>query len=84
MGPGYDTELDVRGLDCPLPILKTRRQLVAMDEGQVLHVCATDPHAVVDFTAFCNKTGHELIERWETGEEFHFLVRKRVESRRSG
>lgn len=76
----FDQDLDVRGLNCPLPILKTKKQLVTMAAGQVLRVRATDPHSVVDFLAFCEKTEHEMIHHEETGEEFHFLLRKHEKS----
>ncbi len=72
----FDADLDVRGLNCPLPILKTKKQLVTMGAGEVLRVRATDPHSVIDFQAFCDKTGHELLRRWQEGEEFHFLLRR--------
>ena len=74
----YDADLDVRGLNCPLPILKTKKRLVPMDQGAVLRVRATDPHSVIDFTAFCDRTGNELVWRDERDGEFHFLVRKRA------
>ncbi len=72
----FDQDLDVRGLNCPLPILKTKKQLVTMQPGQILRVRATDPHSVIDFIAFCEKTGHELVDRHEEGDEFHFRLRK--------
>jgi tRNA 2-thiouridine synthesizing protein A len=73
----FDQDLDVRGLNCPLPILKTKKQLVTMQAGEILRVRATDPHSVVDFLAFCEKTGHEMVEHQESGGEFHFRLRKR-------
>lgn len=72
----YDADLDVRGLSCPLPILKTKKQLVSMRDGEVLRVRATDPHSVIDFQAFCHKTAHEMLRHWQEGEEFHFLLEK--------
>lgn len=75
----FDQDLDVRGLNCPLPILKTKKQLVLMQPGQVLRVRATDPHSVIDFLAFCEKTGHEMVSRQEQQGEFHFRLRKRPE-----
>ncbi|HKJ95760.1 MAG TPA: sulfurtransferase TusA family protein [Gammaproteobacteria bacterium] len=72
----FDTDLDVRGLNCPLPILKTKKELVSMSPGQILRVRATDPHSVIDFTAFCDKTEHELIEHGEREGEFTFLLRR--------
>ncbi|MBA1148686.1 sulfurtransferase TusA family protein [Ectothiorhodospiraceae bacterium WFHF3C12] len=76
MSEEYDDELDARGLKCPLPILKTKRQLVGLDAGARLHVMATDPHSEIDFKAFCAKTENVLDAYWETGEVFHFVVRK--------
>lgn len=72
----FDQDLDVRGLNCPLPILKTKKQLVSMPAGRILRVRATDPHSVVDFLAFCEKTGHEMVHHEETDGEFHFRLRK--------
>ena len=72
----HDADLDVRGLNCPLPILKTKKRLVSLAAGEVLRVRATDPHSVIDFTAFCDRTGHELLWRGEQDGEFHFLLRK--------
>lgn len=74
----FDADLDVRGLNCPLPILKTKKELVRMQPGQVLRVRATDPHSVIDFIAFCDKTGNPMIERSEEGKEFHFWLRKKA------
>lgn len=74
--PEPDRVLDVTGLDCPLPILKTKLALRDLAPGQVLHVLATDPMAVVDFRAFCARTGHELLhmDRGEAGV-LHFYIR---------
>lgn len=73
-----DTELDVRGLKCPLPILRTKKALAAMQSGQVLKVLATDPSAVKDFDAFARQTGHEMISSSTgEGEEFVFLLRRK-------
>ena len=69
-------ELDVRGLDCPLPILRTRRELVRLAPGDVLRVEATDPHAVVDFLAFTEKTAHRMIRHWEEDGVYIFLLEK--------
>lgn len=74
----FDADLDVRGLNCPLPILKTKKQLVVMAPGQVLRVRATDPHSVVDFMVFCDKTGNEMLSRDEASGEFHFWLRKKA------
>ena len=58
----FDKELDARGLNCPLPILRTKKALAELQSGQVLKVLATDPGAVKDFQAFSRQTGHELFE----------------------
>lgn len=72
----FERDLDVRGLNCPLPILKTKKELVRMEPGERLRVRATDPHAVIDFMAFCDKTGHALERHEEIDAEYHFVVRK--------
>jgi tRNA 2-thiouridine synthesizing protein A len=72
----FDQELDASGLNCPLPILRAKKTLNAMDSGQVLHVIATDPGSVKDFDAFAKQTGNELMESKEEGGKFHFLIKK--------
>lgn len=73
----YDHELDARGLNCPLPVLKTKVQLNRMQPGEVLYVEATDPHSVIDFEAYCARSGHELLCRNETGAGvFEFYIRR--------
>ena len=67
--------LDVRGYNCPLPILKTKIALRGVPTGSVLRVLATDPMAVVDFRAYSAKTGPELL-RWSEGDELEFDIRK--------
>lgn len=80
--PHYDDSLDATGLNCPLPILKTKVQLNRMDVGQVLHVSATDPHSVVDFEAYCARTGHELVHKDENeGGLYHFYIRRVANAR---
>jgi TusA-related sulfurtransferase len=70
-------ELDTRGLNCPLPILKAKKALADMASGEVLKVLATDPGSVRDFQAFARQTGNELLEQNKAGDEFvHFLRRK--------
>jgi tRNA 2-thiouridine synthesizing protein A len=70
-------ELDTRGLNCPLPILKAKKTLADMASGEVLKVLATDPGSVRDFQAFARQTGNELLEQSKAGDEFvHFLRRK--------
>jgi tRNA 2-thiouridine synthesizing protein A len=73
----HDRELDARGLECPLPILRTKKLLNEMTGGQVLRVVATDPGSVRDFQAFCRQTGHELLQSTRVGPEFMFVLRKK-------
>ncbi len=75
MTADYDDDLDVRGLNCPLPILRTKKQLVRMQPGQRLRVRATDPHAVIDFTVFCERSEHELVGHDEAEGEYTFWLR---------
>ena len=72
----FDRELDVRGLNCPLPILRAKKVLGDLSAGQVLKVMATDPGSVKDFQAFCKQTGNELLSHSE-GPEFTFFMKKR-------
>jgi tRNA 2-thiouridine synthesizing protein A len=73
----FDKELDARGLNCPLPILRTKKALAELQSGQVLKVVATDPGAVKDFQAFSRQTGHELLSHNEERREFTFFMRKK-------
>lgn len=73
----HDFELDARGLNCPLPILRTKKALNSMTSGQVLRVLATDPGSVRDFQAFAKQTGHGLLDMAEAAGEFVFLLRKK-------
>ncbi len=72
----FDVFLDTKGLNCPLPILKTKKALASMVAGQSIHVVATDSGAVADFRAFAEQTGHPLIKCWEHADEFHFVLEK--------
>ncbi|MDH3694314.1 MAG: sulfurtransferase TusA family protein [Gammaproteobacteria bacterium] len=72
----FDQELDARGLNCPLPILRARKAINNLESGQVLKIMATDPGSVKDFEAFANQTGNELLESSESGDEFHFRLKK--------
>ena len=72
----FDDELDASGLNCPLPILRAKKSLTAMESGKVLHIIATDPGSVKDFEAFSKQTGNELLESREEGGKFHFLIKK--------
>jgi tRNA 2-thiouridine synthesizing protein A len=73
----FDVELDARGLNCPLPILRTKKTLNTMESGQVLRILATDPGSVRDFQAFSKQTGNELLSHSAQADEFRFLLRKK-------
>jgi len=73
----FDKEIDARGLNCPLPILRTKKGLVDMSSGQVLRVLATDPGAIRDFQAFAKQTGNELVQHSEVDQSLIFYLRKR-------
>ena len=73
----FDRELDVQGLKCPLPILRTKKSLSEMETGQVLHVLATDPGAAKDFQAFARQTGNQLLSASETDQVFEFFFRRK-------
>lgn len=73
-----DKELDARGLNCPLPILRTKKALNEMTGGQTLKVIATDPGAVKDFQAFAKQTGNDLLESGEANGEYTFLLKKKA------
>jgi tRNA 2-thiouridine synthesizing protein A len=70
-------ELDARGLNCPLPILKAKKALAEMHSGEVLKVIATDPGSMRDFQAFARQTGNDLVEQTAVGEEFLHYLRRR-------
>ncbi len=72
----FDQELDASGLNCPLPILRTKKALGKMESGQVLRVIATDPGSVKDMEAFANQTGNELVESGEEGGKYFFMMKK--------
>jgi tRNA 2-thiouridine synthesizing protein A len=72
----FDEELDASGLNCPLPILRAKKALGALESGKVLHIIATDPGSVKDFEAFAKQTGNTLMESKEEGGKFHFLIKK--------
>ena len=74
----FDKEVDARGLNCPLPILRAKKALAELEAGQILRVVSTDPGSVKDFQAFARQTGNELVTQGETVDkavEF-FLSRK--------
>ncbi len=72
-----DKEIDTRGLNCPLPILKAKKALADLQSGQMLKVLATDAGSVRDFQAFAKQTGNELIEQQTVGAEFVHIMRRR-------
>ena len=73
----FQRELDTRGLNCPLPILKAKKALADMNSGEVLKVVATDPGSMRDFQAFARQTGNELLEQSSAADEFvHYLKRR--------
>jgi len=72
----FDQELDARGLNCPLPILRAKKTLNGMAAGETLKIIATDPGSVKDFEAFATQTGNELMNSSEASGEFHFLLKK--------
>ncbi len=70
-------EVDARGLNCPLPILKAKKALSDMNSGEVLRVIATDPGSVRDFQAFARQSGNELVEQVTAGADYLHLLRRR-------
>ena len=74
-----ETLLDVKGLNCPLPVLRANRALRGMAAGEKLRVLATDRAAVADFRAFCRETGHALLSFSEEAGVFSFTIRRRAE-----
>ena len=73
----FDKELDARGLNCPLPILRAKKALNDMQSGQVLKIVATDPGSVRDFQAFAKQTGNELLSQSEAEKEFVFFLKRK-------
>jgi tRNA 2-thiouridine synthesizing protein A len=73
----FDKELDARGLNCPLPILRAKKALTGMQSGQVLKILATDPGSVKDFEAFSRQTGNELLSHAEADREFTFFMKRK-------
>jgi len=71
-----DVLLDVKGLSCPLPILRAKKALKDVPMGGTLQVLATDPGAVKDFEAFCRTTGNELVESKVEDKTFSFLIKR--------
>ncbi|HJP07331.1 MAG: SirA family protein [Acidiferrobacteraceae bacterium] len=72
----FNQELDARGLNCPLPILRAKKTLNGMNAGEILKIIATDPGSVKDFEAFATQTGNQLMDSSEANGEFHFFLKK--------
>jgi len=68
--------LDARGLNCPLPILRTKKSLGTLQSGETLKVIATDPGSLKDMSAFCDQTGNALLSSQQTGKDYEFVIRK--------
>lgn len=75
--PAADIELDARGLNCPLPILRSKKALSGMSSGQVLRIQSTDPGSVKDFQAFAKQTGNDLVAQESAGGEFTHVLKRR-------
>lgn len=75
--PTADLSADLSGLNCPLPILRTKKALATLAGGQLLQVTCTDPATPTDFAAFCKQTGNVLVEHWAEDGKFLFLIQKR-------
>jgi len=76
MSTNATQSLDARGMNCPLPILRTKKALTSLGTGETLAVISTDPGSVKDMQAFCKQTGNELISSSANQGEFEFLIRK--------
>jgi tRNA 2-thiouridine synthesizing protein A len=71
----YARSLDAKGLNCPLPILKAKLELNKMTGGEILHVESTDPHSIIDFEAYCARTGHEIVQYGEIKGVIEFYIK---------
>lgn len=72
----FDQFLDTSGLNCPLPLLKLKKALVAMASGDVIQVLSTDPASVLDFGVFSDQTGNEILEKYDKHGTLHYFIRK--------
>jgi len=72
----FDAELDAKGLNCPLPILRAKKAINGLTAGQVLKIIATDPGSIKDFEAFCKQTGNELLSSAEADGAYEFMIKK--------
>lgn len=73
----FDREVDARGLNCPLPILRAKKALTDLDSGQILKVLSSDPGSKRDFEAFARQTGHELLRTDEGAGDWTFWLKRR-------
>ena len=73
----FDKELDARGLNCPLPVLRAKKAIGEVTSGQILKIVATDPSSLKDFEAFVKQTGNELLSNAQVGNEFVFFIKKK-------
>ena len=71
----FDAELDASNLACPLPIIKAKKAVAALDVGQIIKITATDPGSVKDFSAFCSQTGHKLISTTESDGVYTYFIK---------
>lgn len=74
--PDYTEKFDATGLSCPIPILRSKRVLRRLKDGDVLYVISTDPDSVRDFEAFCRRSSNELVASSEADGKYHYFVRK--------
>lgn len=74
--PTVAEKLDTRGMNCPLPVLKTRKALNIISSGEILEVTASDPGSVKDMASFCEQTGNRLVSSNETDNSYIFLIEK--------
>jgi tRNA 2-thiouridine synthesizing protein A len=73
----FNKEVDARGLNCPLPILRAKKALNDMQSGEVLKILSTDPGSVKDFEAFSKQTGNELLQQAESNKEYTFYLKRK-------
>jgi tRNA 2-thiouridine synthesizing protein A len=73
----FDREVDARGLNCPLPILKAKKALTELGSGQVLKVVSTDPGSLRDFQAFARQTGNAIVAQSEADRTWTFFLKRR-------
>lgn len=74
----FDDELDTSGLLCPVPLLKTKQRLKALEVGKILRVISTDPSSPLDFKVFTETSGHTLLANYQANNLYYFLIQKSV------